>query len=112
MDVSNNVYHFADYREKRYLNIRIEAYRKVINGMDKVELLEEMVRVVDQRSAKGPEFFTNRENVLRGLILFEKLNKQAESEDLFVLTTNYVKYLKNCLTKLPNVVERKTDDAS
>ncbi len=97
--MKNNIVQFEPYRQKKFLDLRVEAYAKVIHKMEKLELLEEMERFVDSNAKRGPSFL-NKENVLRGIILYKELNKQAETDELSILSRNYITYLNECLNKL------------
>jgi hypothetical protein len=74
---------------------RVESYKKVIYSMNKVELLEEMTRIVEARARRGREYFSSsEENVHRALVLYEHLNKQCETKELFEMTTDSLNFLK------------------
>ncbi len=109
--MKTNIIEFKPYIDKKFLEIRLEAYSKVIKSMTKVELLEEMERFINNNSKKGADFL-HRENVLRGLVLYKELNKQAESDELLVMTRNYITYLNSCLLKFEGKENVVSNDAS
>ncbi len=66
------------------------AYQALILSMDKLELLEEMVRFQEERSRLGhltPRMMT------RGKHLFKALEETAETQELRILTRSYRKHL-------------------
>jgi|GEM_PF-977708 len=67
------------------------AYRARILGMDKLELLEEMVRFQEERSALG---HLTPEMMVRGKILFKALEDTAETHELQLLTRSYRRHLE------------------
>lgn len=67
------------------------AYKSYIQNMDKLELLEEMVRFQEKRSRLGQ---LTQQMMIQGIILFEALNQSAETPELKILTRAYVKHLK------------------
>lgn len=68
-----------------------QAYHAKILVMDKAELLEEMVRFQQER-AKVPEL--TLEMMVRGKILFKELEKNAETQELYILTRSYRRHLE------------------
>lgn len=91
--MTDNVLSFSKFREKKFLNNRLEDYQKVINTMDKLGLLEEMERFIDKR--KDKEYLKSEENILRGIILFKKLDNNCETTDMMHLVKTYLKTLSN-----------------
>lgn len=68
------------------------AYRALILSMDKLALLEEMVRFQEERSKLGhltPAMMT------RGKILFRQLEITAETQELRLLTGSYRRHLEH-----------------
>lgn len=65
-------------------------YRARIISMDKLELLEEMVRFQEERSALG---HLTPEMMVRGKILFRALEENAETQELKLLTRSYARHL-------------------
>ncbi len=66
------------------------AYHAKILGMNKLELLEEMVRFQELRSATGE---LSPESMRRGRLLFKALEDHAETEELRVLARSYRRHL-------------------
>jgi hypothetical protein len=66
-------------------------YRLAIGRMDKLDLLEEMVRYQEARTTAG---HLTDEMVGQGLVLFEALSKTAETQELQILTKTYLKHLE------------------
>jgi hypothetical protein len=67
------------------------AYQAKILGMDKLELLEEMVRFQEQRSAVG---FLTPQMMIQGKFLFKALEETAETNELRLLTRSYRRHLE------------------
>ena len=68
------------------------AYERVIHAMEKVDLLEEMVRFQEKRSQVGA---LSTEMMVRGRILFSALELAAETRELALLTRSYRKHLEH-----------------
>ncbi len=66
-------------------------YRQRIDAMDKLALLEEMVHFQEERTQKGE---LTPSLMLRGRILFEALEKTAETRELQILTRSYRRHLE------------------
>ena len=66
-------------------------YQAKILVMDKLELLEEMVRFQEERSQRG---HLNLQMMIRGKILFRALEQNAETHALKTLTKSYRKHLE------------------
>ena len=69
---------------------RDDAYFAEILVMDKLELLEEMVRFQEERSKLG---HLTPQMMVRGKILFKALEDSAETEELKLLTKSYRRHL-------------------
>lgn len=65
-------------------------YRALILSMDKLELLEEMVRFQEERSRLGQ---LTLPMMVRGQILFKALEDNAETQELRILTRSYRRHL-------------------
>mgnify|MGYP003353183223 CR=1 FL=1 len=65
-------------------------YRAKILGMDKLELLEEMVRFQQERSSRGD---LTLEMMGRGRHLFQALEEKAETQELRLLARSYRRHL-------------------
>jgi hypothetical protein len=68
------------------------AYQARILGMDKLSLLEEMVRFQQQRSESGE---LSIEMMARGKYLFKALEERAESSELKGLARSYRRHLEH-----------------
>lgn len=68
-------------------NKRWESY---YNGLDKLELLEQMVNFQERRS-RMKEFTPEMRQ--EGIALFSALERTAETPELRIMTANYVKRL-------------------
>ncbi len=92
----DNVIDFADRRKKfiRPKEPRLcaaeDAYQHFIDGMDKLDLLEEMVRFQEWRSKEGQ---LTPEMMVKGRILFKALEESAETPELKLLTRSYRRHL-------------------
>lgn len=66
------------------------AYHAQILAMDKLQLLEEMVRFQEERSRVG---HLTVQMMVRGRILFKALEENAETQELRILTRSYRRHL-------------------
>src|SRR4051812_28797961 len=85
-----NVVSLKAARELKSSKYEDEAYKAQILGMDKLELLEEMVRFQEERARIGhltPSMMT------RGKVLFRALEETAETQELKLLTRSYRRHL-------------------
>ena len=87
----NNVVSLNAVREVKRAAEEDHEYRARILVMDKLELLEEMVRFQEQRTATG---HLTLEMMIRGKILFKALEENAETQELLLLTRSYRKHLE------------------
>ena len=67
-------------------------YQILINRMNKMELLEEMVRFQEERSKKDNLSLTM---MVRGKILFHALELMAETDELRLLASSYRRHLEH-----------------
>jgi predicted RNA-binding protein YlxR (DUF448 family) len=72
------------------------AYQARILGMDKLALLEEMVRFQQERSERGD---LTPEMMSRGRYLFKALEEKAETEELRLLARSYRRHLDHELNE-------------
>lgn len=86
--------------------IRHPSYQAKIDSMNKVELLEEMARFQEERSARG---WLNLDMMIRGQILFRALEASAETEELGLFSGAYRRHLKYKLNEL--LKQQKTADS-
>lgn len=87
-----NVIDLVAERNKREGSGNDPVYQAQINRMNKIELLEEMVRFQEDRSAKGKLTATM---MVRGRILFRALESHAETEELRLLASSYRRHLEH-----------------
>ena len=87
----NNVISIQAVREKKRIEQGDPDYQKLVASMDKVELLEEMMRFQEQRSKEGE---LTLPLMIRGRILFKTLEKNAETQELRELAKSYRRHLK------------------
>ena len=80
-------------RRIRELSVKDEeyAYQARILGMDKLGLLEEMVRFQQERSRAGD---LTVEMMARGKYLFKALETRAETQELRALAKSYRRHLE------------------
>jgi len=67
------------------------AYQAHILSLDKLELLEEMVRFQEERSKVG---HLTLQMMSRGKLLFKALEESAETQELKLLTRSYRRHLE------------------
>ncbi len=72
------------------------AYRARVLGMDKLELLEEMIRFQEERSRTG---HLTVKMMVQGKILFKELEGAAETRELKILTRSYRRHLEHELAE-------------
>ncbi|MBU6154922.1 MAG: hypothetical protein KGP28_11515 [Bdellovibrionales bacterium] len=88
-------------RKKRGLIPHDPIYQIKVNKMDKMELLEEMVRFNDSRS-KGEKMSLSL--MIQGRILFKALELMAQTEELRILAGSYRKHLEHELEEKLNEI--------
>lgn len=71
------------------------AYQAKILGMDKLELLEEMLRFNQEKTEQGE---LSIQKINRGKYLFKALEERAETEELRLLARSYRRHLQSELT--------------
>ncbi len=74
----------------------LTAYHARILSMDKLELLEEMVRFQEERTRAGR---LTPSMMVRGKLLFKALEENAETQELKILTRSYRRHLDLELAK-------------
>jgi hypothetical protein len=87
-----NVIDLVAERNKRGVAQHDPYYQMQINRMNKIELLEEMVRFQEERSSKGKLSLTM---MVRGRILFRALETHAETDELRLLASSYRRHLEH-----------------
>ena len=78
------------YREVKQNHEEDIIYQALINKMDKLELLEEMVRFQEERAASG---HLTVKMMIKGRVLFRALEESAETTELRLLTRSYRRHL-------------------
>ncbi len=87
----SNVVSLQAVREVKTAEIEEPEYRARILGMDKLQLLEEMVRFQEERSQVG---HLTAQMMVRGKFLFRALEDAAETQELKLLTRSYRRHLE------------------
>lgn len=87
----NNVVSLKAAREIKTAQNDDLAYHAQILGMDKLQLLEEMVRFQEERSRVG---VLTLQMMVRGRLLFKALEENAETQELKILTRSYRRHLE------------------
>ena len=87
-----NVIDLIAERNKRGSAQHDPYYQMQINRMNKIELLEEMVRFQEERSSKGALSLIM---MVRGRILFRALEDFAETDELRLLASSYRRHLEH-----------------
>ncbi len=77
--------------------------------MDKVNLLDEMVRFQEERSQKG---HLTPQMMMRGKHLFRALERTAETQELKILTRSYRRHLEYELANYLQGSEQSSDQES
>jgi hypothetical protein len=86
----NNVVSLKAVREIKAAQTEDYEYHAMILGMDKLQLLEEMVRFQEERSRVG---HLTLQMMVRGRLLFKALEENAETQELRILTRSYRRHL-------------------
>lgn len=87
----NNVVSLKAVREIKDAEHDDMAYRAKILSMDKVELLDEMIRFQEERTKLGS---LSVPMMVRGQYLFKALEETAETNELRILTRSYRRHLE------------------
>ena len=90
-DQTSNVISLHAAREVRQAEAEDLEYQAQILVMDKLELLEEMVRFQEERSQLG---HLTVKMMIRGRYLFKALEESAETQELRLLTRSYRRHLE------------------
>ena len=85
-----NIINLLVERNKRGLVQHDPYYQVQINRMNKIELLEEMVRFQEERTHKGK---LTLNMMVRGRILFRALEISSETDELRLLSSSYRRHL-------------------
>lgn len=89
---NNNIVSLNAVRELKKAEQEDYAYQAKILSMDKMELLEEMIRFQEERSQLGQ---LTPGMMLRGRYLFKALEETAETQELRILTRSYRRHLEH-----------------
>lgn len=87
----NNVVNLFAARKKKSATEAIAHWTKYYGGMDKLELLEQMVGYQARRAEAG---FFPVEMLPEGIALFRALEQSAETDELRLLTRSYRRHLE------------------
>lgn len=88
----SNVISLQAARELKLTEEQDLAYQAAIACMDKLELLEEMIRFQEERSRVGRLTVSM---MIRGRHLFGALERTAETNEMKVLTRSYRRHLEH-----------------
>lgn len=91
MNTSAKIFSLQALREVKQVEQQDPLYKCRIETMDKVELLNEMVRFQEERSRLGE---LNVNLMVKGRILFRALEEHAETTALRSLTKSYRRHLE------------------
>lgn len=84
--------HYRVFRRVDSAALQDEAYLRVLQRMEKAELLEEMVRFQQRRSKVDS---LTLPMMIRGRILFSTIEKTADTEALKSLASSYRRHLEH-----------------
>jgi hypothetical protein len=88
----DNIVSLNAVREVKQMEQDDQAYHAMILTMEKLELLDEMVRFQQERSEKG---YLTPKMMIRGKLLFKALEATAETQELQLLTRSYRRHLEH-----------------
>ena len=91
----SNVVDFGKRRAIKNAESRTLDYKARIMGMDKLELLEEMVRFQEE---KARHINMPYDMMLQGQFLFKCLEESSETDELRLLTRSYRRHLEQEIT--------------
>ncbi len=90
-NVVAKVVSLAAVREIKVAEKEDLAYQAKIDSLDKLELLEEMVKFQEERTSTG---HLTLNMMVRGKILFTALEERSETKELRILTRSYRRHLE------------------
>ena len=110
----NNIVSLNAVREVKQMEQDDQAYHAMILTMEKLELLDEMVRFQQERTQLG---YLTPKMMIRGKLLFRALETSAETRELRALTGSYRRHLEHELADyirrgLVTETESETDSDS
>ncbi len=88
----SNVISLQVVRSQKYADAFMLDYQARILGLDKLGLLEEMIRFQEERSLMGESM--PDEMMMRGKFLFKALEEKAETEELRLLSRSFRRHLE------------------
>lgn len=88
----SNVIDFTRRKVIKNAESSLLDYKARIMGMDKLELLEEMVRFQEE---KAKHVYMTYDMMLEGQFLFKCLEESAETDELRLLTRSYRRHLEH-----------------
>lgn len=88
----SNVVALNAIRELKAVEQEDDSYHIRVLGMDKLELLEEMVRFQEERTRAG---HLTLGMMIRGKHLFRELERTAETNEMRILTSSYRRHLEH-----------------
>ena len=97
---NNKIVSLSAIREMKRAEAEDYAYQAKILTMDKLGLLEEMIRFQEERS--GIEELSPV-MMIRGKVLFKALEEKAETQELRILSRSYRRHLE---LELHNISQR------
>jgi hypothetical protein len=86
----SNVISLNDFKKQKEMTPDLRYQAKILK-MDKLELLEEMVRFQEERSKMG---FLTPFMLINGPYLFKALEESSETNELRLLTRSYRRHLE------------------
>lgn len=88
--MNTNVISIRAYKAFKETEVEELAYQAKIMSMDKVQLLEEMVRFQEERKVLGT---LDHPMMIRGRHLFRALETAADTQELKILSRSYRRHL-------------------
>ncbi|MBL7714011.1 MAG: hypothetical protein JNL01_01000 [Bdellovibrionales bacterium] len=90
---ADNIVSLSKFKVLKAAEDQEMAYKARILGMDKLQLLEEMVRFQEEK-ANAASGKMSVEMMIRGHYLFKQLEEHAETQELRILTRSYRRHLE------------------
>jgi hypothetical protein len=103
---NTNVVSIHAFRELKKSEDEDHAYQAKILAMEKLELLDEMVRFQEERTRIGHLTPTM---MARGQYLFKALENSAETRELHILARSYRRHLEHELAQFLRTRKLNTD---
>jgi hypothetical protein len=80
-----------DFREAKQIRAGDSQYLETLKAMDKLSLLEEMVKFQEEQSSVGQLSLTL---IKKGMTLFQILEERSETRQLKELSRSYLRHLR------------------